>query len=231
MEEFEEFEEFRMENSSFRYENTTKDVLNNISLVIKKGDSIGLVGPSGSGKTTLLNIILGLIPLDHGKIFVNNKNLKEVTSQWYKQVVYMPQQTFLIDDTVRSNIALGEMDKDIDDDKMNDVIRKASLQSFIESLPEGVHTILGEEGIKISGGQRQRIALARSFYFDRDVLIMDESTSSLDHETEHEIINEVIKLRGKKTMIVVAHRFSTVEHCDRIYHLKDGKLVEKNNLF
>ena len=229
-EEFEEFEEFRMENASFRYENTTKDILNNISLVFKKGESIGLVGPSGSGKTTLLNIILGLIPLDCGEISINNKKLNSVASQWHKHVAYMPQQTFLIDDTVRRNIALGEMDEAIDDDKVNNVIRKASLQDFIESLPEGIDTILGEQGIKISGGQRQRIELARAFYFNRDVLVMDESTSSLDHGTEKEIINEVKKLLGKKTIIVVAHRFSTVEHCDRIYHLESGKLIHNNKL-
>ena len=204
--------------------------MNDVSLVIKKGESIGIVGPSGSGKSTLLNIILGLIPLNSGEIEVNNKNLNEVISSWYGLVAYMPQQTFLVDDTVRCNIALGEKDEDIDDNKVNNAIKKASLQSFIASLPNGIDAILGEKGIKISGGQKQRIALARSFYFNRDVLIMDESTSSLDNETEKEIITEVKKLHGKKTMIIVSHRFSTVQHCDRIYHLEDGKITLNNKL-
>ena len=168
--------------------------------------------------------------MDHGEISINNKKLNTVASQWHKHVAYMPQQSFLIDDTVLRNIALGEMDEDIDDIKVKDVIRKASLQGFIESLPEGVDTILGEQGIKISGGQRQRIELARALYCNRGVLVMDESTSSLDHGTEKEIISEIKKLRGKKTMIVVAHRFSTVEHCDRIFRLENGKLIHSNKL-
>ena len=225
--EFKEFKELKLESVSFRYDNASTDILDNTSLVITSGESIGLVGPSGSGKSTLLNIILGLIPVDRGEVYVNNIMIKDVKEKWYKQVAYMPQQTFLIDDTVRANIALGEIAKNIDDDKLNKVIQQASLQSFIDALPQGVDTILGEGGIKISGGQRQRIALARAFYFDRNVLIMDESTSSLDNATEKEIIGEVKKLLGKKTMIVVAHRLSTVEHCDRILHLEKGKLVSK----
>lgn len=195
---------------------------------LKRGEAIGIIGTSGSGKTTLINLLLGLLDPDSGEIFFDGLSLQENKELWQRQVAYIPQQILLIDDTLKKNIAFGINEKDIDDEKVTDSIDKASLLNVIKGLPDGVETILGERGVKLSGGQRQRIALARAFYHDRNILIMDESTSALDNETEKEIIREIKKLHGKKTMIVIAHRHSTVAHCDRIYKIEKGMVVEVN---
>ena len=173
--------------------------------------------------------MLGLLEPQKGIVEFNGEPLQSNIDNWRKCVAYLPQETFLIDNTLRNNIALGVHESDIDDERLNKVLDQARLTGLIEQLPNGVETIIGERGVLLSGGQRQRIALARAFYHDRTVLVMDESTSALDTETEQEIVEEIKQLKGKKTMIVIAHRLTTLRYCDRIYRLENGEIVEQGS--
>jgi len=220
------FETLTMEDVSFCYPNAKQESLKNINLEIKRGDSIGIVGESGSGKTTLVDTILGLLEPASGEIYFNGKGLKKEIDNWHRHIAYLPQQVFLIDDKLKRNVALGVSEQDINIELLHQSLEKASLTDLLAQLPDGIDTILGERGVRLSGGQRQRIALARAFYHKRDVLIMDESTSALDNETEKEIVEEIKKLKSKVTMIVIAHRTTTIEHCDIIYKLSKGKIVD-----
>ena len=222
----ERFKTLEINKCSFIYPSTKEIILKNISLTINSGDSVGLVGTSGSGKTTLVDIILGLLEPNKGTILFNNIKLESKLAEWRKCVAYLPQQVFLIDNSLRHNVALGIEESLIDEKKLTLALQQARLMTLIEKLPQGLNTIIGERGIRLSGGQRQRIALARAFYFDRDVLVMDESTSALDNETEQEIIEEIKLLKGQKTIIVIAHRLTTLQHCDHIYRLDNGVIVE-----
>lgn len=221
----EPFATLRIDNIHFRYANASRKAIEGISLEIKAGESIGFIGTSGSGKTTLVDVILGLLEPQKGKIFYNDKPLHEALEQWRSHVAYLPQQIFIIDNTLKCNVALGVPENEIDDARLQEALRQASLAEVADQLPQGMNTMLGEHGVRLSGGQRQRVALARAFYHGRDVLVMDEATSALDNETEHEIIGEIQQLKGRKTMIIIAHRLSTVEHCDRICRLEKGKIV------
>ena len=193
---------------------------------VMPGESIGIIGPSGSGKSTLLDVLLGNLRVIEGSVCFNNKSITNKIEEWRRHIAYLPQQVFLTDDTLRKNIALGEDEVEIDNDRVEVAILKARLSSLVKEMPQGVDTILGENGVRLSGGQRQRIALARAFYYDRDVLVLDESTSALDNKTEQEIVNEIRYLRGDITTIIVAHRLTTVRYCDRVYELKNGKIRE-----
>jgi ATP-binding cassette, subfamily B, bacterial PglK len=219
------FETLKIKNVSFTYPNAKKEALKHINLTIKRGDSIGIMGESGSGKTTLIDTILGLLVPDSGEIYFNDVSLTKEMNNWHKHIAYLPQEVFLIDDKLKSNVALGVDEQNIDIKLLDQSLKKASLISLIEQLPDGVNTVLGERGVRLSGGQRQRIALARAFYHKRDILIMDESTSALDNETEKEIINEIKNLKGDVTMIVIAHRISTLENCDTVYKINKGEIV------
>jgi len=160
-----------------------------------------------------------------GVIKYNDENIITTLKKWRSQVAYLPQQVFLIDNELRNNVALGVDEESIDERRILEALRQANLSELVQQLPNGVNTQLGERGIRLSGGQRQRVALARAFYHNRNVLVMDEATSALDNDTEQEIVKEIQQLKGKKTMIVIAHRLTTLEHCDRIYELKNGKVV------
>ena len=222
----EPFRKLELKNIYFRYPNAKINALNNINLVIKSGDSIGIIGESGSGKTTLIDTILGLLDLKNGEMLFNDKAVKDNLNLWHKHIAYLPQQVFLIDNKLKMNVALGVREDDIDEALMYKSLKMASLGSLIEELPDGVDTVLGERGVRLSGGQRQRIALARALYHKRDILVMDESTSALDNETEKEIVKEIKALKGTITMIVIAHRTSTIEHCDVIYKLNKGSIID-----
>ena len=198
----------------------------NINLTIKSGESVGFIGPSGSGKTTLVDVILGLFEPQEGEILYNGLELKSEISNWRAKVAYLPQEIFLIDNSLRCNIAFGFNDKRIDDLNLHNALKQARLSELVDELPLGIKTMLGERGVRLSGGQRQRVALARAFYHGRNILVMDEATSSLDNETEREIVEEIKHLKGRKTIIVVAHRLTTVQHCDRIYRLEEGRIVD-----
>ena len=219
------FESLSMHKVSFRYPGAKTDSLDNITLNIHPGESIGIIGASGSGKTTLVDTLLGLLEPQHGKIEFNGRPLNESLESWRNHVAYLPQEVFLIDNSLKRNVALGIADKDINEDQLKYSLQKSRLTELVNQLPQGIETKLGERGVKLSGGQRQRIALARAFYHERDVLVMDEATSSLDTETEQEIVEEIKYLKGYKTMIVIAHRLTTLKNCDYIYELKKGKLL------
>lgn len=222
------FQLLDLQNVSFRYPGNRELILRGITLNIRKGESLGLVGASGEGKTTFIDLLMGLFEPEEGKIFLDNELLTgKVLQQWRSQIAYIPQQIFIIDDSLKKNVALGVPDEMIDMKKVELALKQSQLFSLLGQLPQGVETVLGERGVRLSGGQRQRVALARSFYHDRDVLIMDEATSALDNETEKEIVSEIQRLKGKKTLIVIAHRLSTIAHCDRILRLEGGRFVEE----
>ena len=218
-----DFESLELANVSFSY--GEKNVFNNVSLSISKGSSIGIIGATGSGKTTLINLILGLITLTSGSIILNKRITKDNLNPLEGISGYIPQHIFLVDDTIKKNIALGLSDDEIDSDKVIDAIRLARLFDFVDGLPNGLDTIIGEHGNRLSGGQRQRLSLARAFYFNRQLLIMDEATSALDSLTEQEIASEIKALKGQVTTIIVAHRYTTLKECDHIYEIKDGELI------
>jgi len=228
-EEINDFKSIEIRDLSFGYPNSEIPTLKKISLSISAKQSIGFIGPSGSGKTTIINILAGLLRPSSGHISVNGNsfNLFE-NPTWMKLVAYLPQNVYTIDDTITNNIALGISPSEINFVKLKKSLKLARLDDLITSLPKGVDTQIGERGIRLSGGQKQRLALARAFYFEREILILDESTSSLDESIEREIVEE-IKLLKDKTIIIIAHRLSTVKHCDKIYEIKSGKIVNSKN--
>ena len=219
------FASLELKKVSFTYDNSPSPALRNITMSIVAGESIGLVGPSGSGKTTVVDVILGLLVNQSGALFYNGAPLHESLESWRRNVAYLPQEVFMIDDSLRNNISLGGVNGDLDSENLKKAIMQAQLSDLISELPDGVDTQLGEQGIRLSGGQRQRVALARAFYHQREVLVLDEATSALDTETEREIVDEIQRLKGNVTMIVIAHRLSTLQHCDRIYKLERGEII------
>lgn len=223
-----EFEkEIKLEELSFRYSDTNKWILDNINMVIPKNKSIAFIGPSGAGKTTLADIMLGILEYEKGNLYIDKVNVKKNLQGWQARMGYIPQSIFLTDDTIRRNIAFAVSDKEIDDKKVWDAIEKAQLKEFIEGLPEGIDTEIGERGVRLSGGQRQRIGIARALYNDPEVLVLDEATSALDNDTEKAVMEAINALSGKKTLIIIAHRLSTIENCDIVFEVKDGQVKEK----
>jgi len=222
------FKLLTLEHVYFKYTDSKYDALHDITININSGESIGIIGASGSGKTTLVDMLLGLLTPYKGHVHYNGILMARAIDQWRNNVAYLPQQVFLIDDTLKNNIALGVNNEDIDLNHLMDSIQRAQIYDLVQALPNGIDSVIGERGMRLSGGQRQRIALARAFYHERDVIVMDESTSALDYETEKEIVAEINQLKGKRTLIVIAHRLSTIEHCDKIIRLGNGAIVEVN---
>ena len=208
-------------NISYKYPNTEKYIFNNVSLTIEKGTSIGFVGPTGSGKTTIVDIILGLLNPTEGSITVDNVDIHKNKKNWFSKIGYVPQFIYLTDDTIRNNILFYD-DTNVDEKLLRTVIKQSQLEDFINSLPDKLETIVGERGIKLSGGQRQRIGIARALYNKPELLVLDEATSALDNETEKAVMQAIESLYGKITMIVIAHRLTTIEKCDNIFELKNG---------
>ena len=218
----------RFEEVHFRYPGAAGWAVEGASLTIRRNQTIGLVGASGSGKTTLVDLLLGLYEPQSGSILIDEVPLAtDAVSAWRRQVGYVPQQIFLSDDTVVANIAFGVPAKQVDLEQVERASRMAQLHEFVQGLPSGYGTIVGERGVRLSGGQRQRIGIARALYRDPAVLIMDEATSSLDGATEEEVMQAIRVLAGKKTVILIAHRLTTVEECDRIYLLEAGRVVDQ----
>ena len=217
-----------IENISWKYSEELPFVLNDVSLTIEKGQSIGLIGESGNGKTTLADIILGLYIPQRGQILVDGMSIHDKSTMWHKMIGYVPQNIYLYDDTIKNNILFGINEVDCDEERLLRVVKESQMEEFISELPNGINTVLGERGIRISGGQRQRIAIARALYQDPDILVMDEATSALDNDTENAVMDAINKFKGNKTLIIVAHRLSTLAKCDRIFEIINGKVYERN---
>jgi ABC-type multidrug transport system fused ATPase/permease subunit len=222
-----EFEALTTEALGFQYEQMDSEVLKDISILINKGEAVGFVGQSGSGKSTLIDILLGLLEPKSGSVRVNGLEIGDCKRSWQHIVGYIPQTIFLMDDSLRRNIAIGIADNEIDEVAIFEALKSAQLEDFVASLPEGLDTVVGERGVRLSGGQRQRIGMARAMYHQPSVLVLDEATSSLDTETEKGVMQAVQALQGDKTVIIVAHRLSTVEYCDRLYRLDAGRIVDE----
>ena len=219
-------EEIRLENVTYRYSGSHADAVSDISIRIPHGSSVGIIGGSGAGKSTLVDIILGLLPPTTGGVYVDNVDVQNNTRAWQNLIGYVPQSIYLSDDTLRRNVAFGLPDESIDDASVSRALKVAQLDGFVAGLPAGADTFVGERGIRLSGGQRQRIGIARALYYDPSVLVLDEATSALDNETERDVMNAVNALHGQKTLIIVAHRFSTVSECDTLYRLEAGRVCE-----
>jgi ATP-binding cassette subfamily C protein len=215
-----------LKHISYQYPHTDTQVLRNISMRIAKNQAIGLVGASGSGKTTLIDIILGLLTPTSGEVRVCGTNIHEHRADWRHMVGYIPQHIYLSDDTIRSNVAFGIRAADMEESRIWWALQVAQLQEFIQSLPQGLDTVVGERGVRLSGGQRQRIGIARALYHDPDVLIMDEATAALDNKTEQAFVESIGNLRTQKTLIIIAHRLDTVRQCDQLYVMHNGEIVD-----
>jgi len=214
-----------LENLSFSYDRNSAPVLQDLSLTIHRGESLGIIGPTGAGKSTLIALILGLLQPSGGRIMVDGDDIARDLRSWQCQLGYVPQTIFLTDESLRRNIAFGLKDTDIDESKIQTAVHLAHLQECVAGLPQGLNTVLGERGIRLSGGQQQRVAIARALYHGPEVLVFDEATSALDNQTEQEVLQAIEELHGEKTLLIIAHRLSTVRACDRIVFLRQGHIA------
>lgn len=211
----------------YKYPNTDVLIFDRAHMEIPVGASVGIVGSSGAGKTTIVDILLGLLDIQQGHILADGVEVREHYEGWLKNIGYIPQTIFMIDSTIRKNVAFGYADEDIDDTRVWAALQKASLDEFVRGLPEGLDTGIGERGIRLSGGQRQRIGIARALFEDPEVLVLDEATSALDNETESAIMESINSLHGHKTLVIIAHRLQTIEKCDMVYRVEHGQIVRE----
>lgn len=212
---------------TYSYPNAEQPVLAHANMVIPIGKAVGIVGASGAGKTTAVDILLGLLPPQEGQVLVDGVDIREDYDGWLSHLGYIPQMIFMLDDTIRANVAFGIPAKEVDDAQVWKALEEAQLKEFVQSLPDGLDTTIGERGVRLSGGQRQRIGIARALYTDPELLIFDEATSALDNETEAAIMESINALHGRKTLVIIAHRLTTIEECDIVYRVEDGKIVKE----
>lgn len=216
---------------TFSYEEGADKVINNVSFDISKNSSVAFIGPSGAGKTTMVDLMMGVLKPVSGSISVDNNDIQDCMDAWHKKVGYIPQNIYLMDESLRKNIAFGVPEAEIDDEKVWSVIRQAQLENVVKEMDEGLDTIIGEMGVRLSGGQRQRIGIARALYRDPEVLVLDEATSALDNETEKAVMEAIDSLQGKMTLIIIAHRLTTIRNCNVVYEVKEGKVTRSNEDF
>ena len=221
-------DELVLSHITFQYPKRQTAVLEDLNMRIRKGTSVAFIGASGAGKTTLADIILNLLEPKEGEILMDGYNIRVLKGQWNKIVGYVPQSVYLTDASIRRNIAFGVEEEKIDDAKVWKALEMAQLKPFVEGLAEQLDTVVGEWGIQFSGGQRQRVAIARALYGEPDILILDEATAALDNETETAVMESIDALQGIKTLIIVAHRLTTIRNCDEIYEIRDGKAVKRS---
>lgn len=214
--------ELKVDNVWWKYDDAENAVLKNLSMTIHKGESVGFIGASGAGKTTLADVILGLMRPQEGQVFIDGIDVYTIPKQWSRIIGYVPQVVYLTDESIKNNVAFGIPDNEIDEAMIWNALEQAQLKTFVEQLPEKLETRVGERGVKFSGGQRQRVAIARALYCNPEILVLDEATSALDNETEKAVMESIDALQGKKTLIIVAHRLSTIMNCDSVYEIKDG---------
>lgn len=211
----------------YKYPNTDVLIFNHADMEIPVGCSVGVVGTSGAGKTTIIDVLLGLLNIQEGSILADGVEVREHYEEWLKNIGYIPQTIFMIDASIRKNVAFGVPDEEIDDNKVWQALKEAQLDEFVKGLPEGLDTGIGERGIRLSGGQRQRIGIARALFEDPEVLVLDEATSALDNETEAAIMDSINRLHGRKTLIIIAHRLQTIEKCDMVYRVENGQIARE----
>jgi ATP-binding cassette, subfamily B, bacterial PglK len=220
-------EAIRFDGVRFVFSDTEAHAIDDVSVVIRRGESVGIFGPSGSGKSTFVDVLLGLLMPTQGAVLVDGENIQSDLRKWQRQIGYVPQTIFVADDTLLRNVAFGVPDQEIDERAVLRALRAAQLEELLAALPQGLETRLAERGVRLSGGQRQRIGIARALYHEPSVLVLDEATSALDDDTERGVMEAVDALRGQKTLVIVAHRLSTLTHCDRLYRLEAGRVVEE----
>ncbi|MCM1233100.1 MAG: ABC transporter ATP-binding protein/permease [Ruminococcus flavefaciens] len=220
--------EIVIKDMQWKYPNSAQYVIRELNLTIQKGKSVALIGESGAGKSTLADILLGLLVPEAGDIEVDGVSIYQMMDSWKATIGYVPQSVFLTDDTIRHNIAFGVDEEDIDEAKVYRAVEKAQLADTIAALPDGLDTLLGERGTRFSGGQRQRVAIARALYNDPDILILDEATAALDNDTENAVMEAIDALQGYKTLVIIAHRLTTIRNCDEIYEIRDGKAYRRD---
>lgn len=221
--------EIVMEGISYKYPGTDKWILKDAGMTVPVGSAVGIVGQTGAGKSTIVDVMLGMLILHEGKITADGVDVMKPENyrRWLKNIGYIPQTIFMLDDDILHNIAFGVPDDEIDEDRVWEVLKEAQLDEFVKSLPEGVKTGIGERGIRLSGGQRQRISIARALYDDPEVLVLDEATSALDNDTEKAIMDSINRLHGSKTLIIIAHRLQTIEKCDAVYRIENTKATRE----
>ena len=224
------FKNIMLDNVSYNYPGDQKKVLKAISLKIEQNDMVGIIGRSGAGKSTLIDLILGLLTPSKGNIKVNSADISKNLKGWQKRLGYVPQDIYLIDDSVRRNVAFGLNDENIEEKRIEECLKSAQLLDFVKTLPKGLETYIGNRGIRLSGGQRQRLGIARAMYHNPEVLVMDEATSSLDNETEEALIRDISKLSKEKTLIIIAHRLSTLKNCNKLFLFESGELIDQGNI-
>lgn len=217
-------EKIELKNIVYRYPNSDALIFDHADMEIPVGSSVGVVGTSGAGKTTIIDIMLGLLKLQEGSILADGVEVREHYEGWLRNIGYIPQSIFMIDSSIRKNVAFGVPDEEIDDAKVWQALEEAQLDEFVRSLPGGLDTGIGERGIRISGGQKQRIGIARALFEDPEVLVLDEATSALDNETEAAIMDSINRLQGRKTLIIIAHRLQTIAKCDIVYRVEGGRV-------
>ena len=215
------------EHITYHYPDSDTEVLHDITLKIPKGKTVALIGPSGAGKTTLADIILGLLPPVSGVVRMDDKNVYENLRSWRQKLGYIPQSIYLSDDTIRNNVAFGIYEEQIDEDAIWKALEKAQLKEFVQGLEKGLDTYVGDRGVRLSGGQRQRIGIARALYHDPEILVLDEATSALDSGTEQAVMESIESLQGLKTMVIIAHRLTTIKNADLIYEVVEGKVIQR----
>jgi ABC-type multidrug transport system fused ATPase/permease subunit len=220
--------EIRFNGVSYRYPNTEKYILKDIDFTIKARTSIGIIGPSGAGKSTMVDVLLGLLIPEQGNITMDGEDIRKLGATWNRNVGYVPQSVYLVDSDIRENIAFGIPPEQIDDQMVWTALEMAQLADFVRKQPNGLDTCVGERGVKFSGGQRQRVAIARALYLNPEILILDEATAALDNETERALMEAIEALQGHKTLVVVAHRLTTIKNCDLVYEVSDGKIFKRD---
>ena len=219
----------KIDNVSYRYPGSDQDVLKDVSFEIPLGYAVGMVGPSGAGKSTMADVILGILTPVSGRVMYGDMNVHENPLRWSKKLAYIPQSIYLSDESIRNNVAFGIENGDIDEDKVWEALKEAQLYDFVKGLREGLDTLVGERGVRLSGGQRQRIGIARALYDDPEILVLDEATSALDNETEAAVMEAIDRLMGRKTLIIIAHRLTTIENCQIVYRVEDGKVQKERD--
>ena len=219
-------DKIELRDITFAYPDGEKNIFTKANMVVPKGKSVGIMGSSGAGKSTVVDILLGLLHVKSGEILCDGSNIFSNYESWLSQIGYIPQSIYLVDESIRENIAFGIDADQIDDNRIWEVMEEAQLADFVRTLPEGLDTKIGDRGVRLSGGQRQRIGIARALYHNPEILVFDEATSALDNETEAAVMEAINGFHGKKTMVIIAHRLNTIANCDIIYEVRDEKIYE-----